>query len=101
MIQQPDWQNLEVLHTNRLPARTTLVPYSSRSAALTGERAASDRFLLLNGQWDFCLLDNPAGPGGLSGQRAERVGEPARALQLADARLWPSAVHQRALPHPL
>ena len=60
MIQQPDWQNLDVLHHNRLPARTTLVPYSSRCAALTGERAASDRFVLLNGQWDFCLLDNPA-----------------------------------------
>ena len=53
------YQDLDCLHINRLPNRTTMVPYPDRVSALTGDRAASPYFLSLNGTWDFRLLGCP------------------------------------------
>lgn len=53
------YQDLDCLHINRLPNRTTMVPYPDRTSALTGDRAASPHFLSLNGTWDFKLLASP------------------------------------------
>lgn len=53
-----DFENLAVLHRNRLPGRTTLVPYSDQAQALRGERGLSPYFRLLNGTWDFFLFPN-------------------------------------------
>ena len=49
----PDWQNLNVLGRNRLPAHATLIPFESEKKAVQGERGLSDYFKLLSGTWDF------------------------------------------------
>jgi beta-galactosidase len=54
-----EYQDLDSLHINRLPGRTTVVPYSDEVSALTFSRAASPYYRLLNGTWDFELLDSP------------------------------------------
>jgi len=57
-------ENFETLHVGTLPNHAYFIPYSSRESALTLCRAQSDRFLLLNGEWDFTyyesVLDLPA-----------------------------------------
>ncbi|MEG0638812.1 MAG: glycoside hydrolase family 2 TIM barrel-domain containing protein [Clostridia bacterium] len=52
---QPFHQDRNALHLNRLPMRTTLVPYASEESALCGERALSPYFCSLNGTWAFCF----------------------------------------------
>ena len=54
-----DWQNPEMLERNRLPARAAFTPHAHAASALTGDRGASDRFLLLNGEWDFFYAPDP------------------------------------------
>ncbi|MDR2656921.1 MAG: DUF4981 domain-containing protein [Oscillospiraceae bacterium] len=59
------WMNLDALHANRLPPRAIDIPYSASEAARLFERGASDRFLSLNGVWDFAYCDTPDDiPGG-------------------------------------
>ncbi len=53
-----DWENPGLTHINRLPARTCLLHYPDREAALSLHRAAA-RFQSLNGQWQFCYAANP------------------------------------------
>ncbi len=49
-----EWQNLpEVTGINRLPSKSTFMPYSSEAQAKKGNRMASDRCFLLNGEWKF------------------------------------------------
>lgn len=54
-----DWENPGVVHRDRLPTHSLLLPYSDEVAALTGERGTSPWFCLLNGQWQFHLVSNP------------------------------------------
>ena len=54
-----EYRDLNCLHINRLPGRTTVVPYPDEVLARLGERAASPYFLSLNGQWGFHLYDSP------------------------------------------
>ncbi|MGF9915089.1 glycoside hydrolase family 2 TIM barrel-domain containing protein [Paenibacillus ehimensis] len=54
-----DWQNLNVLERNRLPARASFIPYGAADAALTYDRGSSDRFMLLNGEWAFHYAARP------------------------------------------
>ncbi|MDR1598677.1 MAG: DUF4981 domain-containing protein [Oscillospiraceae bacterium] len=53
------WTDLNALHLNRLPPRAIDIPYSAEDAARRFERGASDRFLSLNGVWDFAYLESP------------------------------------------
>jgi beta-galactosidase/beta-glucuronidase len=55
----PDWENVQVLARNREPAHATLLPYADLASAVTGERGASSRFALLNGQWAFHYAPEP------------------------------------------
>ncbi len=55
----PDWQNQHLLSRNRVPAHAHFIPFSDEPSALTLERAASDRFRLLNGDWKFFYSTNP------------------------------------------
>lgn len=48
----PDWSNLNVIHTNTLPARTHFYSYASEEAALSFDREQS-QFQSLNGTWKF------------------------------------------------
>ena len=54
-----DWENPQVLGINKLPAHATLVPYPNLEMALMAQREESPFFQLLNGQWQFQLVNSP------------------------------------------
>jgi beta-galactosidase/beta-glucuronidase len=54
-----DWESPELLHRNREPARATFIPFADAATARAGEREASPRFQLLNGQWRFLYVARP------------------------------------------
>lgn len=58
-MSENDWENIEVLEKNRLPARSYFIPYSSKRLALNYERGHSESFKLLNGTWKFHYVNNP------------------------------------------
>ena len=51
-------ENLETLHVGTLPNHAYFIPHGSRQSALTLRRTHSDRFLLLNGEWDFTFYSS-------------------------------------------
>ena len=53
------WQMPQLTSLNRLPARATLYPYSSASAALNLSREESSWFMSLNGTWQFKIKPRP------------------------------------------
>ena len=55
-----EYQDLNICCDRRLPARTTLVPYDSRENASAGARGASPWAVVLNGTWDFRMLESPS-----------------------------------------
>ncbi|GLG00124.1 beta-galactosidase [Alicyclobacillus hesperidum subsp. aegles] len=59
MVNKRDWENFDVLHRNRLPARSYFIPFGDEQSALSYNRGLSDRVLFLNGRWKFCLYPNP------------------------------------------
>ena len=64
IIAQPnnEWYNKpDVFQVNRLSAHTTLMPYSTVSEALSGDRTSSPFYSTLKGDWKFKLDPNPAG----------------------------------------
>jgi len=56
--ERPDWENPAVNYVGREPARATGFPFESREKALAGEESASQRFLSLNGKWQFHFSPN-------------------------------------------
>lgn len=56
----PEWENPQVNQINRLPMRTSFFAYETAEAAVRDDRAASTRFLSLNGEWAFKGAKNPA-----------------------------------------
>jgi beta-galactosidase/beta-glucuronidase len=50
-----DWENPQLFAKNRLAPRSYFVPFADESAAMTRDRGASDRIMLLNGTWKFHL----------------------------------------------
>ena len=53
MIVPRHYENLSILHENTMPDRAYYIPASEWIRDLTDERAKSDRFQLLSGQWRF------------------------------------------------
>lgn len=53
------WEQPELTHLNRLPARATLIPYKTNAQALTCTREKSSWIKSLNGSWKFRLVKNP------------------------------------------
>ena len=53
MIVPRYYENLTALHDNTMPARAYYIPASVRMEDLVEHREHSDRFQLLNGQWNF------------------------------------------------
>ena len=51
-------ENIETLHVGTLPNHAYFIPHSSRESALSLRRENSDRFLLLNGEWDFTFYNS-------------------------------------------
>ncbi len=56
---RPHWEDPSVVELNKLPPRATYFPFESRELALGGDRAASTRFLDLNGTWAFRWVRSP------------------------------------------
>ena len=54
------WQNQNILHQNREPARANLIPYGDEIQAIETQRGGSPYFKLLNGDWKFNYFNNPA-----------------------------------------
>ena len=52
------FENLEVLHKNTMPDRAYYIPASFAMENAVEEREQSDRFQLLNGEWDFRYYDS-------------------------------------------
>lgn len=64
----PEYQDIHVLHVNRLPNRATLIPWAETDQALSGQRKASPFYMDLNGRWDFSWFENVESvPGDLAG----------------------------------
>ena len=56
--QLPDWSNLEVIHRNTLPPRTSFFVYDSVEDALTRD-VSNSKSLSLSGIWKFNLIKSP------------------------------------------
>ena len=70
------WEDPSVQHKNRLPARGGFYYYESEDKALGYQEEKSAYYELLNGVWDFTLVDTPlrvglAGLGTVGGGLAE------------------------------
>ncbi len=52
------YEDLNTLHENTMPPRAYYIPASKRIHDLVENREASDRFQLLNGEWDFQYFDS-------------------------------------------
>ena len=55
----PDWENPHVFARGKQPGHVTLTPYADLVQATAGDKAASPRYRLLNGEWQFHLAPNP------------------------------------------
>ncbi len=52
------FENQKLVGENRLPQRAYYLPYSTREAALSRDLKSNERYLLLNGEWDFGYLES-------------------------------------------
>lgn len=52
-----DWENMYILHKNRLPSAATFHTFTDQKLAEAGKREESTNFLLLNGKWKFNYVD--------------------------------------------
>ena len=55
----PDWENPAVFGINKLPPRTSSLPFADRATALAGDPAASAWYQSLNGEWSFHWAPDP------------------------------------------
>lgn len=55
-----DWENPRVVGINKLPAHATSIPYADEVSALARDPSASPWYRVLNGNWAFKLVPNPA-----------------------------------------
>lgn len=53
MIIPRHYENLKVLHENTMPNRSYYIPASEKMQTLVSRREDSERFQLLNGEWNF------------------------------------------------
>lgn len=58
MIVPKHYENPNVLHENTMPNRAYYIPASKKMHTLVEHREESDRFLLLNGQWQFQFYES-------------------------------------------
>ncbi len=54
-----DWENLELLHKNRMDSRTQFYSYKTKKESLEADRFQSYGVSSLNGKWDFLFLPAP------------------------------------------
>ncbi len=56
----PDWENPQLIHRHRLPARAFWFPYSDEAGAISYDRSRSTLVQSLNGSWKFHYAPSPA-----------------------------------------
>ena len=49
----PVWQDPQCFGVGKEPAHCAMFAHETRTAALSGQRTGSERFVDLNGEWDF------------------------------------------------
>lgn len=54
-----DWENPEIFEINKLAPRAHFIPYQNQETALSFSADNSNRYQLLNGDWDFKFYTNP------------------------------------------
>ena len=54
----PEWRNAAVNQQNREARRANFFAYESEALAKAGEKAASERYLSMEGMWRFCFVKN-------------------------------------------
>ncbi len=59
---EPVWKNPEVNQQNREPRRANYFAYESRALAEKGDKAASSRYLSMEGMWKFNFVKNYPDP---------------------------------------
>ena len=52
------YENPRLVGENRLPQRAYYIPFATREAALSKDLAHNERYLSLNGQWDFGYFES-------------------------------------------
>ena len=52
------FENQKLVGENRLPQRAYYIPYATREKALAGDVATNERYLSLNGEWDFGYFES-------------------------------------------
>lgn len=56
----PEWNNNpEIFELNRLPAHSSMMPYTTIEQALNGDHTASPYYQSLNGSWKFAFAETP------------------------------------------
>lgn len=58
MIVPKYFEDLTILHENTMPDRAYYIPSSRKQYDLVECREHSDRFTLLNGDWQFCYYNS-------------------------------------------
>lgn len=59
MLPRHEWQNPEILHKNRQNPRSYYIPYAASEDSISGIRAKSPYYKLLNGNWAFRYFERP------------------------------------------
>ncbi len=54
-----DFENINLMHRNRLDARTSFIAYKNEEDLLYGDSIKAYKYSLLNGTWDFKFLESP------------------------------------------
>ena len=57
---KPYYKEVNTMHVGCEEPHAYFIPFESRESALTGNRALSDYFQQLSGEWDFRFFKNPA-----------------------------------------
>ncbi len=58
-IENPEWENPEIIAQNKEPGHATFIPFQDESTALTMDNTKSEYYKLLNGKWKFTFWHSP------------------------------------------
>lgn len=61
MLVENYFEHMDTLHVGTLPPRAYFIPYMTARDAVSGRRDRSNRFVSLNGQWQFRYFDSVHG----------------------------------------
>ena len=90
-----NWENINQLSENRMPARAYFFSYSSLTNARTLQRELSQHFMLLSGEWAFNFFEHPLlVPETFYQEKNDRMGNTSSPKHVANARLRAASIHR-------